>query len=902
MSQWLRVPSLQDPRLYAAGLQLSFLLIGMYFLGFNRTWGQVAFILSACVGLDFILHYSIRRTLLFPFSAVQTGLSLAILTSFGQGLWLALVPVFLSIASKYVVTYKGRHIFNPSLFGLAVTIYLMGDLIAVSPAKQWSGSAGILVYILAGALIFVMPKIKRTALVGALLGFFGLQVVARGFWLTPEIPVETIFYGLFFSPAFYLFVFFFLTDPATTPNDPKKQIAMAAAIVAIDTLFHALHVLSSIFYAGFIYFAFRWLWLVLQDIQHQKPLNHKLKKLALPIFAPVFAAAVLVGISYGVHKAAKAHLPQNVQANFMLETIPTGIKGRKGETLEQIDPRAKHIAKWLLAAGEGVNVVDVNNDGLLDVFFTQTQKHGSDRAQLYVATAPFVYEQFPLPELQRYRELEKQNGVPAGALFFDADNDGDKDLIIIALSGTPTYLKNMLIEKGVLSFEEVALPRDAAGHQNAVAITAADFDQNGFLDVVWSDYFPKYHEAYPNRDVLLNIFNLPKAEHGGDKRPQHILYDSWSDATNGGTSRLLKGTKDGLTDNGDPFARTTWSLALGAADLNNDTLPDIYFANDNGADDLFMQKKNGHFIRLLGLNRHGIGRDTYKGMNVSFADFDKNGMPDIYVSNIHQPTLVEGSMLWLNQSQQGGFDANAFENLASHKGVWNERRFGWGAAVGDLNLDGQPDIAQANGMIDTIYDSPLPCTSYWYASGLMTGAVSHVLPYADKWPSMEGKCLFADEKNRLYLNQGGYFADVAEQVGFAIPNTARAIALADLDNDGDLDIIVAHPTAPPSFYKNNRQNPESNWLGLELVGNGTTCNADAVGTRVFVTHGGAEKTTNEQRVYATHGLSAQGDGRLLFGLGSYSGQVKVKVDWCGMGKAFSTVQVAAGRYATLKQP
>ena len=902
MSEWLRVPSLKDPRLYAGGLQLSFLVIGMYSLGFNRTWGQVAFIVGACVALDFILHYTIRRKLLFPFSALQTGLSLAILTSFGQGVWLALVPVFLSIVSKYAVTYQGRHIFNPSLFGLAVTIFFMGDLIAVSPAKQWSGSTGILVYILAGAIIFVMPKIRRTVLVASLLGFFGLQVFARGLWLTPEIPLETIFYGQFFSPAFYLFVFFFLTDPATTPNAPKKQAMMAASIVLIDTLFHGFQILSSVFYAGFIYFALRWFWLVLQDVRHEKRLLYKLRKMARPILVPLVAAAIVVGMSYGVHKAVRAHLPQDIQANFILEPVITAINGRQGKTLEQIDPVAKHIAKWLLAAGEGINVVDVNNDGLLDVFFTQTQKTGEDRAQLYLATAPFVYEKFPLPALQRYRENEKQNGVPAGALFFDADNDGDKDLLVIALSGEPIFLKNMLIETGALSFKEVPLPHEAAGHQNAVAVTAADIDQNGYLDVIWSNYFPKYHEAYPNREVLLNIFNLPKPEYEGDKRPQYILYDSWSDATNGGTSRILKGTQGGFVDKGDPFERTAWTLALGIADLNNDTLPDIYFANDNGADDLFMQKKDGSFMRLLGLNRNGIGRDTYKGMNVSFADFDKNGMIDIYVSNIHEPTLVEGSMLWLNQREQGAFNANAFENMASHKGVWNEKRFGWGAAVGDLNLDGQPDIAQANGMIDTAYDSQLPCASYWYASGLMTGAVSQVLPYADKWPSMEGKCLFADEKNRLYLNQKGYFADIAEQVGFALPNTARAIALADLDNDGDLDIIVAHPTAPPSFYKNQRKTPTGDWLGLKLAGNGTTCNADAVGTRVFVTYGGAEKITNEQRVYATHGMSSQGDQRLLFGLNGYSGQVKIKVDWCGTGKAFSTVQVASGRYLRVEQP
>ncbi len=161
--------------------------------------------------------------------------------------------------------------------------------------------------------------------------------------------------------------------------------------------------------------------------------------------------------------------------------------------------------------------------------------------------------------------------------------------------------------------------------------------------------------------------------------------------------------------------------------------------------------------------------------------------------------------------------------------------------------------------------------------------------------------MFAGEKNRVYLNEGGYFADVADEVGFATPNTARAIALADLDNDGDLDVIVAHPTAAPSFYKNTRNEPMGDWLGVKLVGNGQTCNSDAVGTRVHLTYGGADPVTLEQRVYATQGMSAQGDQRLLFGLNGYSGMVKLKVDWCGQGADVTTAQVASGRYTTLKQ-
>lgn len=900
MANWLRVPTLQDPRPYAAALQLSFLIIGMNFLGFDRTLGQVAFICAACIAFDFALHILIKRKFLFPLSAMQTGFSLALLVNFGQGLWLALVPAFISIASKYVVTYKGRHIFNPSLFGLAVCVFLMSDLVSTTPAKQWNGSLWALVYVMAGATIFVMPKIKRSALVLSLLGFYGLQVLLRGLWLTPSIPLETIFYAQFFSPAFYLFTFFFITDPATTPNDPKKQVMMTGSIVLIDTLFHALHILSSVFYAGFIYFALRWLWLVLSDIRHEQHLKHKLRKMVYPVALPLVLGIVLVGGTYSVQKMLKAHLPHNLPVNFTFEAVQTGIEGFKGDALGQVDPRARHISKWLLAAGEGVYSADVNNDGLLDVFFTQTQKRGEDRAQLYLAVRPFVYEKFPLPQLQRYREDVKQNGVPAGAMFFDADNDGDKDLLILALSGKPMFLKNTLIENGALGFEEQPLPGASAEHQNAVAVTAADFDENGYLDVVWSNYFPKHHDSYDDKR-LLNIFDLPKAEYEGDERPTHIMYNSWVEATNGGASTYLAGNAEGFADKGDIFNRSRWTLAMGAADLNNDTHQDIYFANDNGPDDLFMQKNDGKFMRLIGLNRQGVGRDTYKGMNVSFADFTKNGMQDIYVSNMHQTQLVEGSMLWLNNSQQGELSADAFVNSASNQGTWNEKRFGWGAGVGDLNLDGQPDIIQANGMIDSYYDGTPHCSSYWYATGIFSGAVATILPYASKWPTMENKCLFANERNRVYLNKDGFFEDVADKVGLGQPNTARAISLADLDNDGDLDLIVAHPTAPPSFYRNERLQPNDDWIGLKLMGNGKTCNADAVGTRVKASYGGAQNKTIEQRIYATQGMSAQGDHRLLFGLDGYVGMVKLEIDWCGTGKDISTAQLPSGRYTTLQQ-
>ena len=138
---------------------------------------------------------------------------------------------------------------------------------------------------------------------------------------------------------------------------------------------------------------------------------------------------------------------------------------------------------------------------------------------------------------------------------------------------------------------------------------------------------------------------------------------------------------------------------------------------------------------------------------------------------------------------------------------------------------------------------------------------------------------------------------MAQQVGLTEKGNARGVALVDLDNDGDLDMLVTRQFAPPSLYRN--RSSEGNWVGLQLTGNGESCNRNAVGTRVTLSSGGERRQLRE--VQASNGFSAQGDARLLFGLGHYSGAPSVEIQWCGRG-APQTLALEPSRYHSISQP
>ena len=897
-------PSRSDPRLPVAAILLCYVILGITVLGFNRTPQQVALTVASAVVLDMLLHRLLRGgPMLFPLSAFITGLGLSILVNYAHGLWLAAIPPLFAIASKYVFTYRGRHVFNPALFGVVACLLLGGGMISEAPAYQWGGSYAIAIFVATLAIFLFVLRINRIALIVSFLVFYSAALLLRA-WLTRwHMPMETWILGALSSPPLYLFTFFMITDPQTSPASRKGQVLLALCIVLVDFALHLKESLSTLFYAAFICGSAQFLFSHLRALRDEAKVRAERLRFGARRATAIGVAAALAWLGYhGLVGADDADAPPFTFTE--IDSRAAGIRSNPGHVLQSVDPRIAHIAKWLLSVGDAVAVADVDNDGLQDIFLTYPLKDGDSRAGLYRNLGNFRFERTDVPALDALFADPKANGLPSGAVFFDYDNDGDQDLLVLVGYGRTRLFRNRLVEDGKLSFEDVSDEVGLTDYTISVAGTVADLDRDGRLDVVIGNAINPLLSDYP-KPTRLNIFALPAPEGPSDRRMFDFMHRTWHDANNGGGMTVA-------INRGGRFVPLTpeqlglvgehrWTTAIGIADLNGDGWPDIYAANDFGPDQLLINQRDGTFRRVRGSVVGMIGRDTYKGMNVSVGDFDGSGRPGIYVSNVHEKLQAEGSLLW----QQNG-DAStvaAWSDRAMQRGVLNENRFGWGAAVGDLDLDGRLDILQANGMVDNAYDpAPAGCPDYWYWNDKIALTRPDVHGYADRWADLRGRCIFPAEANRVYLNRGRHFVDVAQRVGWAAAGNSRGIALVDLDNDGDLDVLVTHQFAPVSIYRNDRRKDRpAAWLGLQLEGDGRQCNRDAIGSKATIEYveGGSTKT-QWREVMAVNGFSAQSDRRLLFGLGSATGPVKVSVSWCGAANA-ETFTLAAGRYHRLGQ-
>ncbi len=897
MRDWLHFPQRGDPRLAVTGILAAYVLLGITLLGFNRGPEQVLVTVGTAVLLDMVLHRLLRgRQPLFPLSAIITGLSLSIIVNYAHGLAYALVPAFLAIASKYVFTFRGRHLYNPALFGVAASLLLADGMISDSPAYQWGGTYAAVAFVVTLGLFLFVVRVRRGVLIVSFLLFYFAALALRAWMMRWHMPWETWFMGALSSPAFFLFTFFMITDPQTSPDSRRGQVLMAFGIVAVDFVLHLKFVLSTLFFAAFACATLRLVWLHGRALLEGWRATAARLRYAAPRWALV-AALALVGLA--AHRGITAGEGEEGPAFHFTEVdaAASGIIARPGTVLEEVDVRIQHIAKWVLSVGDAVAVADVDGDGLPDLFFTYPLKDARDRAALYRNRGAFRFERVPLPALERYAD-PRTHGLPSGALFFDYDNDGDQDLLVLTGWGRPVLLRNRMAEDGRLSLEDVTQEEGLDAYTVSVAANALDVDRDGRLDIVIGNTMsPELLAYWPPR--RFNVFELPRPDYPGDRRMFDFMHRTWHDAANGGGAMLFlrRGARFEPMDEGAlGIDAQRWTVAVGAGDLDGDGWPDLYLANDFGPDQLLLNRGGKHFEAVRGRVPGSMGRDTYKGMNATFADFDGDGRLDIYVSNVHEKLQAEGSLLWMNR---GGRDAAGWRDEAVGRNALNERRFGWGAAAGDLDRDGRVDIVQANGMVDNAYDPIHPgCPDYWYWNDKIALTHPDVHGMADRWADLRGRCIFPQEMDRVYLNRGKRFADVAARAGWTRAGNSRGIALVDLDNDGTLDAVVTHQFAPATLYRNDAV--QRGWLGLALEGNGTSCNRDAIGTRVVLRIAGLPGEQLRE-VHAANGFSAQGDRRLLFGLGAAQGPAEVDIHWCGAAVA-QRLTLAAGRYYRLPQP
>ena len=570
------------------------------------------------------------------------------------------------------------------------------------------------------------------------------------------------------------------------------------------------------------------------------------KILTIALFVTLLAGSALVS-----HIAAfqddENHHPHDEQASlekygFYLEPQDNqsiGINFR--HECPELDPKLNNIAPQIASMGAAVSIVDVDNDGWNDIYFTNSRT-GSPNA-LYHNLHNGKFEDIA-PQMGLADVNQKGTGVSMGAVWGDFDNDGFEDLFLYKW-GKPELFHNIGGKKFVNITEGSGLPNWV----NANCAIWFDFDNDGKLDLFLGGYY--------NENIDLSHITTTK-----------IMPESFRYANNGGRKYLFKNLgngkfKDVTAEYG--LTSTKWVLAAGAADLNGDGYPELYVADDYNVDELYVNQKGQRFVERG--KQAGIGNIPKSGMSVSFGDINNNGTLGIYTTNITEPgVLIQGNNYWQPKNTSNG--SPAFVNLAQLSGIENA---GWsyGAQFGDLNNDGFIDIYAANGFI-----SGKKGTSYWYDYTKVTGGNSSIIGDAANWPDMQGKSQSGYQENKIWLNNSNaLFEDVSDKVCPYVTFDSRAVAMADLWNRGVLDVVVANQNDVPLIYKNHFQNT-SHWIDVDL--HGTLSNADAIGAKVELDWDGKKQM---QIVSGGIGFSAQNQHRIHFGMGKNTRAGRLIIYW-----------------------
>ena len=285
-------------------------------------------------------------------------------------------------------------------------------------------------------------------------------------------------------------------------------------------------------------------------------------------------------------------------------------------------------------------------------------------------------------------------------------------------------------------------------------------------------------------------------------------------------------------------AAGTYGLGVSTFDFDGDGWTDVYVANDSNPSALYRNNHDGTF-RDVGVRAgcaYSQDGKPQAGMGVGIGDYDRNGTFDVVKTNFAGDTTT----LYANLGD--GFCED--RTFASGMGL-NTRWLGWGAGFVDLDNDGWLDIFLANG---------------------------HVYPEVNQ---LKTEAAYQQRKV-VYRNLGnGRFTDVTERLGppASTPAAARGAAFGDLDNDGDVDIVVNNVHASPDVFRTENRTAHR-WLTVQLTG--TTSNRSAIGARVRVVAG---DLTLVDEVRGGGSYFSQNDLRVHFGLGDYAGAVRVEVRW-----------------------
>jgi hypothetical protein len=503
-----------------------------------------------------------------------------------------------------------------------------------------------------------------------------------------------------------------------------------------------------------------------------------------------------------------------------------------------------HISEIM---GAGGALFDFDNDGDLDIYLVQGQLPLTDR--LY--RNDLVVRADGTRTL-RFTDISKGSGLVGssygmGVAAGDVDNDGRVDLYRTALGENQLFHNN-----GDGTFADISHRTGLNNSRWSVSASFVDFDRDGWLDL----YVGNYLDHSVAGRVRCNS-RTGKRDYCGPRSYAPVpdrLYRNRGDGT------FVDVTAEAQVTREDGSA-----LGVVTADFNGDGWADIYVANDGEPNLLWINQKNGRFRNtalLAGAALNGLG-SAEGSMGVDAGDFDNDGDEDLFVTNLPGET----NTLYVNDGSGLFDDRTTMAGLAIPSLPFT----GFGTAWFDFDNDGWLDLLVANGAVH-----------------LLEALASSTDPFPLR------------ERNQLYRNLGtGRFEEVTARAGavFELSEVGRGAAFGDVDNDGDIDVLIANNGGPARLLINHVGN-RNRWLGLRLVGGSTAVNRDMLGARVGVFRSGQPPLWRRARADASY--ASANDPRVLVGLGDAAAIARIRVVWPS-GQVEDWTNISVGRWITLKE-
>lgn len=515
--------------------------------------------------------------------------------------------------------------------------------------------------------------------------------------------------------------------------------------------------------------------------------------------------------------------------------------------------------------GAGVAVGDIDNDGLADVYFSGNMLTG----KLYRNLGDFKFE-----------DITKASGIEntrwgTGVSMVDINQDGLLDIYVCVSGGAEISERaNMLYinngpskETGQITFTEKAAEYGLDDTRQSMHAAFFDYDKDNDLDM----YLLVNPAAY---EYKVNI-SQPRILDGSSLSNDRLYQ-------NNGDGKFTDVSLDaGVLVEG-------YGLGVGISDINNDSWPDIYISNDFiGNDILYINQKDGSFKDEI---TSYIKHTSYAGMGNDLADIDNNGEPEIMVldmrpeDNRRQKLIISSTgydrfQLMLEAGYQAQYSRNTlqlnqgnnkFSEIGFLSGI-SSTDWSWSPLLADYDNDGNKDLYVTNGFLRDLGN-----LDYIHYQGIYDNPLGTIDAKIEQKKNSIMALPKASLVNYAYRNTGDItFEKTSEAWGIKEKSCSNGAAFADLDNDGDLDLLVNNVDRPAFVYENkSEQLSEHNYLQIKLQGQ--PGNLDGIGTKVKITSNAGSQYYQH---FLSRGYESSVDQKIHFGLGNDTLIHNIEVEW-----------------------